>query len=64
MKSFLSKGMKIPKLDQWGMELADYNVTFVHIKGSNNILADAISRLKTLDICRDLIEDQKKKAKS
>ena len=30
------------------MELADYNKPFVHIKGSSNILVDAISRLKTL----------------
>ena len=29
------------------MELADYNITFVHIKANNNILADAISRFKT-----------------
>ena len=34
------------------MELGDYNITFVHIKGSNNILADAISRPKVLDIYR------------
>ena len=33
------------------MELADYNIPFVHIKG-NNILADAIARLKMLDIYR------------
>ena len=26
---------------------------FIHIKGSNNILADAISRLKTLDFYKD-----------
>ena len=32
------------------MKLADYNLTFVHIKDSNNILGDAISRLKTPDI--------------
>ena len=32
------------------MELSDYNLIFIHIKGGNNILADAISRLKTLDI--------------
>ena len=36
----------MPKLDQWAMESADYNITFIHIKGSNNILADAMSRLK------------------
>ena len=28
------------------MELADYNITYVHIKVKNNILADAISGLK------------------
>ena len=50
--------MKIPRLDQWAMELEDYNISFVHIKGSNNILADAISRLKMLAIYRDPIEDQ------
>ena len=41
------------------MELADYNITFVHIKGSNNILADAIYRLNTLEIYKVLIEDLK-----
>ena len=51
--------MNMPKLDQWAVQLADYNITFVHIKGSNNILADAISRLKILDIYKDLIEDPK-----
>ena len=54
---FILKGMQIPKLDQWTMELADYNITFVDIKGSNNILADVISRLNMLDIYRDPIED-------
>ena len=32
------------------MELAIYNITFVHLKGKHNILADAISRLKMLNI--------------
>ena len=41
------------------MELPDYNLTFVYIKGSNNILADAISRLKTLDIYRGPLENPK-----
>ena len=27
------------------MELADYHITVVHTKGSNNIVADAIHRL-------------------
>ena len=41
------------------MELVDYNIPFVNIKGSNNILADAISRLKMLNIYKDPIEDPK-----
>ena len=44
--------MKIPKVNHWSLELSDYNITFVHIKESNNIQADAVSRLKTLDIYR------------
>ena len=38
------------------MELSYYSLTFVHIKASNNILADAISRIKTLDIYRDPLQ--------
>ena len=41
------------------MELADYNITFMHIKGKHNILADAILRLKTLNIHKEPIESQK-----
>ena len=50
LEPFLSKGIKIPKLILWSMEVADYNITFVHIKGKNNVLADAISRLKAFII--------------
>ena len=57
IEPFLSKGRKIPKLDKWAMKLPDYNIIFGHIKGSNNNLADPISRLKTLDIYRDPIEN-------
>ena len=39
------------------MKLVDYNTTFVHIKGKNNVLADAISRLKTLNIYIELLEN-------
>ena len=42
------------------MDLADYNITFIHIKGSNNILACPISRLKMLDIYKHPTEDPKK----
>ena len=46
LESFLSKGIKIPKLNKCSVELADYNLTFIHIKGKNNVLVNAISGLK------------------
>ena len=50
MQPFLTRGMKIAKLDRWVMLLQEYDITFVHIKGKDNILADAISRLCTINI--------------
>ena len=35
------------------MELADYNIMFVNIKNQNNVLEDAISRLKTLNTYKE-----------
>ena len=48
--------MKIAKLDRWAMLLQQYDITFVHIKGKDNFLVDAISRLHTLDIYKKAIE--------
>ena len=50
----------MPKMDQWTMELADYNITSVYIKASNSILADTISRVRMLDIYKDPVEDPKR----
>ena len=50
--------MKIAKLDRWAMLLQEYDITFAHIKGKDNILADAISRLCTIDIYEKTIETQ------
>ena len=58
LELFLSRGMKIAKLDRWAMLLQEYDITFVHIKGKDNILANAISRLHTLDIYDKTIETQ------
>ena len=58
LESFHTRGMKIVKLDRWAMLLQEYDVTFVHIKGKDNILADAISRLHTIDIYEKAIETQ------
>ena len=54
LEPFLSCDMKINKCNHWSIEISDYNLIFIHIKGSNNILADAISRMKTPDIYEDL----------
>ena len=58
LEAFLSRGMKIAKLDRWAMLLQEYDITFVHKKGKDNILANAISRLCTLDIYEKAIETQ------
>ena len=41
------------------MKLSDYNLTFIHIKGTDNISSNAISRLRTLDIYMEPIENPK-----
>ena len=41
------------------MELADYNMTFAHIKDKENVLSDAISKLKTLDIYKESMRNLK-----
>ena len=40
------------------MLLQEYDITFVHIRGKDNILADAISRLHTIDIYEKAVETQ------
>ena len=58
LEPFLTRGMKIAKLDRWVMLLQEYAITFVHIRGKDNILADPISRLHTIDIYEKAIETQ------
>ena len=50
--------MKIAKLDRWVMLLQEYDITFVHIIGKDNILTDSISRLCTINIYDDAVEDK------
>ena len=56
LEPFLTRGMKIAILDRWAMLLQEYGITFVHIRGKDNILTDAISRLCTIDIYEEAIE--------
>ena len=41
------------------MELAYYNIMFIHIKGINNVLADTVSRLRKLNIYKEPLENPK-----
>ena len=34
--------MKIVKLDRWAMLLQEYDITFIHIRGKDNIIVDTI----------------------
>ena len=48
---FLSKGINIPKFHRWSMEFTDYKLST--LRGKNNVLVDAFSRLNMLDINKE-----------
>ena len=58
LESFLTRGMQIAKLDRWAMLHQEYDITFVHIRGKDNILTDDISRLHTMNVCNDAVENK------
>ena len=49
LEKFLLKTMLNSKVNNWAMELEAFNIQFDYIKGSNNILADTLSHLITID---------------
>ena len=51
--------MKIPKLGHQSVELSDCNATFVNVKSTDNILVDAISRFKMLEVNTEPVENPK-----
>ena len=50
---FFTTGMSSPVLDRRALELQQFDIKFKHIKGKQNVVADAISRLRTLGLYRD-----------
>ena len=44
---FFMTGMSSPVLDRWALELQQFDTKFQHIQGKQNVVADAISRLRT-----------------
>ena len=49
LEKFLLKNTLNSKVNNWAMELEAFNIQFDYIKGSNNILADTLSHLITID---------------
>ena len=49
LEKFLLKNTLNSKVNNWAMELEAFNIQFDYIKGSNNILADTLSCLITID---------------
>ena len=52
----MSKDRPAGRLCRWAFELADYNLTIKHIKGKENVVADALSRIvkndaEEIEIC-------------
>ena len=49
LEKFLLKNTLNSTVNNWAMELEAFNIQFDYIKGSNNILADTLSRLIAID---------------
>ena len=49
LEKFLQKNTLNSKVNNWAIELETFNIQFDYIKGSNNVLADTLSRLVTID---------------
>ena len=49
LEKFLHKNTLNSKVNNWTMELEAFNIEFDYIKGSNNVLADTMSRLVDID---------------
>ena len=49
-KNAMQSGMSNHVIERWALELQQFNFEFNHIEGNKNAIADAISRLKTLNL--------------
>ena len=50
---FFTTGMSSAVLDRWALELQQFNIKFQHIQEKKNVVADAISQLRTLGLYQD-----------
>ena len=52
----LSRGNPPPRIAHWVMDLAEYDLHYVHRKGAHNHVADALSRLQSVLHAEDVID--------
>ena len=50
---FFTTGMSSSVLDRWALELQQFNIRFQHIQGKKNVVADAVSQLRTPGLYQD-----------
>ena len=50
LKKFLLKNTLNECVNRWEMKIEDYQIDFNHIEGKNNVLADTLSRLITVQL--------------
>ena len=50
---FFTMGMSSLVLDHWALRLQQFDIQFEHISGKKNVVADVISRLRTLSLYQD-----------
>ena len=55
LEKFLHQSLKCDKLTYWSLELAGYDLSFQYVSSKDNFLADAFSRLKTLELVEEHI---------
>ena len=57
LKKFLVKNTLNSKVNNWGIEISPFHITFEYIKGIKNTLADTMSRLINIDIDTQVQQD-------
>ena len=53
LELFFTTSMPSPMLDRWALELQQFNIKCQYIQGKRNIVADAISQLRTIDLYQE-----------
>ena len=55
--------MKSKTMDRWALQLQQNNIKFQHVAGKDNVVADAISHLKTANLYKEVKDIEVSKPK-